>query len=134
MIPRNVATQKGDTKFLAVTSRDIVAAEEFYCVSCYKKYTKIRTGSSKDSNFQEDDYKIAEASALHLLYMFIRVNLFSNPCIVSLIDLTSKVISAMNDEGVEDIRPSTKNHIRRNLELEFGDNLHFFSAGGNSLC
>ena len=102
-------------------------------MSCYKKYTKIRTGSSKDSNFQEDDYKIAEASALQHLYMFIRVNLFSNPCTVSLIDLTSKVVSAISDEGVEDIRSSTKNHIRRNLELEFGDNLLSFSSGGNKV-
>ena len=52
---------------------------------------------------------------------------------MSLIDLTSKVVSAMNDEGVEDIRPFTKKHIHRNLELEFGDNLHFFSAGGNKV-
>jgi len=48
---------------------------------------------------------------------------------VSLVELTSKVVSVMKDEGFEDIRSSTKKHLRRNLECEFGDSLHFFSAG-----
>ena len=100
---RNVATQNGDTKLLAITSRDIVAAEACYHGSCYKKYTKIRASTSNDSHFQEDDYKIKEASALQHLYKFIRVNLFSNPRIMSLIDLTSMVVSAMKDKGVENI-------------------------------
>jgi len=131
---RKVATEKGDTKLLAITSRDIVAAEACYHASCYKKYTVVRTSkpTSTDSKDQKDDYKTAETSALQMLYQFVRVNLFSNPRIVSLVELTSKVVSAMKDEGIKDIQSSTKKHIRRNLECEFGDNLHFFSAGNTN--
>lgn len=37
---RECATQKGDRKILAITSRDIVAAEAHYHLSCYKNYTR----------------------------------------------------------------------------------------------
>ena len=40
---RKCAIQKGDEKILAVTSRDIVAAEAHYHVSCYKNYTRDGT-------------------------------------------------------------------------------------------
>ena len=42
---RECATLKGDEKILAVTSRDIVAAEAHYHFSCYRNYTR---GSSED--------------------------------------------------------------------------------------
>ena len=37
---RKCAIQKGDERILAVTSRDIVAAEAHYHVSCYKNYKR----------------------------------------------------------------------------------------------
>lgn len=37
---RKCATQKGDENILAVTSRDIVAAEAHYHISCYKNYMR----------------------------------------------------------------------------------------------
>jgi len=99
---RKVATEKGATKLIAITSRDIVAAEACYHLTCYKKYTVIRPSrptfaDSKDQKDCENDYKTAEMSALQMLYRFLRVNLFSNPRIVSLVELTSKVVSAMKD-------------------------------------
>ena len=39
---RKCATLKGDEKILALTSRDIVAAEAHYHCSCYKIYTKVK--------------------------------------------------------------------------------------------
>ena len=132
MTLRAVATEKNDTKMLATTSRDIVAAEACYHASCYKKYTSVRkqnTSTDSTVNEKNDDYKIAEAKALQMLYRYIRLNLFSNPRIVPLGDLTSKLVSLLHDEGIVEIKPSTKTHIRRNIESEFGDTLHFFSAG-----
>ena len=40
---RKCAILKGDEKILALTSRDIVAAEAHYHCSCYKIYTKVKT-------------------------------------------------------------------------------------------
>jgi len=49
------AIQKGDAKILAVTSRDIVAAEAHYHVSCYKDYTRIKNKESQDMGDNETD-------------------------------------------------------------------------------
>lgn len=49
---RECATQKGDEKILAVTSRDIVAAEAHYHISCYKDYTRIK---KKEPEYKEND-------------------------------------------------------------------------------
>ena len=43
---RHVATRKGDSKILAVTSRELVAAEAHYHQCCYCNYT--RSWSEKD--------------------------------------------------------------------------------------
>ena len=40
---RKCAILKGDEKILALTNRDIVAAEALYHCSCYKIYTKVKT-------------------------------------------------------------------------------------------
>ena len=129
---RSVATEKNDTRMLAVTSRDIVAAEACYHASCYKRYTSVREQTTADGSGADktnDEYKKAENCAYQVLYRYIRTNLFSNPRIVPLSELTSKLVSLLHDEGIGEIRLSTKTHIRRNLESEFGDTLRFFSAG-----
>ena len=95
----------------------------------YNSVRKQNTSTNSTVNEKNDDYNIAEAKALQMLYRYIRLNLFSNPRIVPLGDLTSKLVSLLHDEGIVEIKPSTKTHIRRNLESEFGDTLHFFSAG-----
>jgi len=129
---RSIATQRGDPKILAVTSRDIVAAEACYHASCYKKYSsskKQNTVANSATIEKKDDYKTAETKALQMLYQFVRISVFSNPRLVPLVELTSKITAYIRDEGIEDIRQSTKSHVRRNLESEIGDTLHFFTAG-----
>ncbi len=49
---RECAIQKGDEKIIGITSRDIVAAEAHYHLSCYKKYTKLKT-KGKDNEKEE---------------------------------------------------------------------------------
>ncbi len=54
---RKFAIQKGDEHIIAVTSRDIVAAEAHYHTSCYKNYTrniKNKTESEKGNGMNED--------------------------------------------------------------------------------
>ena len=36
---REAATNKGDTRIMALASRELVAAEAHYHISCYKRYT-----------------------------------------------------------------------------------------------
>ena len=63
---RKRAILKGDKKILALTSRDIVAAEAHYHCSCYKIYTKVKTKEREhESEKTERDewYKIVEKQA-----------------------------------------------------------------------
>jgi hypothetical protein len=123
---RNAATLKSDQRILSITSREIVAAEAHYHASCYKGYVKEQSSKDSTEGQTEDDYKNKVEAAMALLYKYIRGDLLSNPRIIPLTDLTSKLASFLNDNGVE-IRDSTKNHLRRILELEFGDSLHYFT-------
>lgn len=127
---RDIATAKSDTRILAITSRDIVAAEAHYHVSCYKQYTCASKPHALNLIATEasDDYQQAEKKALKRLYDYIHANIFSTPHIVSLLDLTLKLVSLLDELGVA-VKESTKKHLRRNLELEFGDTLHFFPVG-----
>ena len=54
---RKCAIQKGNGKILAVTSRDIVAAEAHYHVSCYKNYTRdgTKVPEYKDKSNKENE-------------------------------------------------------------------------------
>ena len=130
---REIATKMSDAKILAITAREIVAEEAHYHASCYRNYTRVKANNQEiatdsvalDDN---DDYKSVETTALRLLYKFIRIDLFSNPRIVPLHDLTLKVVAFISDEGVV-VKQSTRTHLRRKLESEFGDSLHFFTAG-----
>ena len=124
---RDIATQNSDERILVITSRDIAAAEAHYHATCYKLYTKKKYVST-DSAKMDDSYKKAENAALYMLFEYIRLHIFSNPRIVPLTDLTLKLVSFLSDKGTE-AKDSTKKHIHRNLELEFGDTLHFFEAG-----
>jgi hypothetical protein len=66
---RECAIQKRDDKILAVTSRDIVAAEANYHRSCYQAYTRLKKEEQLDENTKgvlneeinvHDDYQEAE--------------------------------------------------------------------------
>ena len=56
---RDCAIKKGDNKIMAITSRDIVAAEAHYHTSCYKNYTRVIKKASKD-----DDERVSENDIL----------------------------------------------------------------------
>ena len=44
-----------------------------------------------------------------------------------LTQLTKMLITWMENEGVQDVKASTKKHIRRKLMTEFGSVIHFLS-------
>jgi len=121
--------QKSDPKILAVASRDLVAAEAHYHHSCYRMYTNKggETATTDVSPDAEEDclYNEAERHANESLYTFIRDDLFTNPRVLKMIDLTAIVVEVMSNTGITMTKESTKKHIRRNIEKEFADTLHF---------
>ena len=105
---RDIATQKQDSKILAIVSRDIVAAEAHYHRSCYKEYTRPRITMETDTQFGTADdtaYYEAERTACTSLIEFIRTDLLQNPRVIKMIDLTIKLISFMTFLGRHHVHP-----------------------------
>ena len=66
-------------------------------------------------------YQACENTSLSALFEYIRNNLFSNPRVISMVDVTSKLLSTMSSAGINEVSDSTKKNLRRKLEMEFGD-------------
>ena len=131
---RECAIQKADERILAVTSRDIVAAEAHYHISCYKKYTVKVTANKKKADDGEDTYQIVEKQAFANLFEFIRTDVIPNKRIVSVTSLTSKLESFMLSGEVKfALRDSTRKHVRRRLESEFLDSIRIFQDAKGKL-
>lgn len=92
---RSVATKKMDSRILAIVSRDLVAAEGHYHRSCYRLYTKEDIPKNVSACDECDDveaqYDAAVQSSFDELFQFIRVELFANPKVMSMTDLTSRL-------------------------------------------
>ena len=80
---RECGIQKADERILAVTSRDIVAAEAHYPISCYKKCTVKVTANKKKADDGEDTYQIVKERAFADLFEFIQTDVIPNKRIVS---------------------------------------------------
>ena len=76
---------------------------------------------------RQESYESVLDNAYQELSQFIRNDLFTNPRVLRMTDLSSRLIESMKSLGIEHIKDSTKNHMRRTLENEFGTTLHFFS-------
>ncbi|XP_050710239.1 uncharacterized protein LOC126995010, partial [Eriocheir sinensis] len=127
---RNAATKKLDQKVLALLSRELVAAKGHYHKSCYKLYTKVESavcsGTAKEQEHTKDaEYEDAERQACEELLLYIRNELFPSPEVLPMTDLASRFERSMIGRGISEIKPSTKKHLRRKLEREMGESLHF---------
>ena len=131
---RKTAIEKHDEKIIATLSRELVAAEGHYHRSCYRDYT--RKGKDKESGdlHEVDEYFQCETASLDLLYQYIRCELIEHPKVVRMIDLTNIFIEHMKSMGVHEIRESAKKHLRRKIELEFGNTLVIFPDDTGKLC
>jgi hypothetical protein len=132
---RQAAVRKMDDRIVSIVSREMVAAEAHYHRSCYRQYTKASASSdSRNAGTstvpEETLYESATNIAYKELLDFIRNEIFPNPKVLHLTDLTSRLLSLMNLYGFNEIRDSTKTHIRRKLESEFGESLHFVRNHG----
>lgn len=134
---RSVATKKMDSRILAIVSRDLVAAEGHYHRSCYRLYTKEDIPKNVSACDECDDveaqYDAAVQSSFDELFQFIRVELFANPKVMSMTDLTSRLTASMESKGIIHVKNATKKHIRRKLEHEFGGALHIIPDDNGKL-
>ena len=121
--------EKKDSRILAITSHETVAAQACYHRTCYKGYTRAEaspTGASDGCGESvEDGYVNFESEAYQMLFDYIRSDVLANEKIVRLIEITELLVSYLTSLGVEEIKLSTKKHIRRDLQAEFGDVLLF---------
>ena len=122
-----------DIRILAIVSRDIVAAEGHYHRSCYRLYTKeVAKGDvsidekDADGDDVEDMYNAAANQSYNELSLFLRKELFDNPQMMTMADLSSRLVDSMNCFGIDQVKEDTKKHIKRKLESEFGGALHIF--------
>ncbi len=119
---RECAIQKGDEKIIGITSRDIVAAEAHYHLSCYKKYTKLKTKGKDNEKGGDESYQVIEREAFVDLFKYIRTKIIPNKEIVSMVSLMTRLESFMLSNN-KLLSESTKKHIRRKLENELGDSV-----------
>ena len=121
---RQIATERCDERILTITSRDIVAAEAHYHRTCYRDYTRPTPQQHPEESEPKND---AEYDAFSDLFSFIRNDVFDAQVVVTMIELTKKLVSFLQSRGTEKRQKSTKKHLRKKLESEFGSTLEIFS-------
>ena len=121
---RDCATRKGDKEIIAVTHRDIVAAEAHYHRSCYRNYTRAK--SENEGGDSCTLYQKIERESYAKLFEYIRTDIFPNKKIVAIVSLTTKLESFMLASGIEQVHDSTKKHIHRKLVSELEGSVQIF--------
>ena len=139
---RQYATLNNDSRVLAITSRDIVAAEAHYHATCYKSYTNIKTkerdhvGDKEEENSKEitdmNSYEVDEGEAYVQLFHYIRNEVIPDKMVLPIAQLTEKLAAFMSSKG-EALKTATKKNIRRRLESELGDSVHIFPNNSGKL-
>ena len=126
---RQAAINKLDNKVLAITSQNIVAAEAHYHKTCYRNYTRDEKPKAATAIMTNEEvaYQEAEQQSFLMLFKYIRDTMFTDPQAIRLTHLTDKLVEFMKTYGYDDVKQQTKNHIRRKLDADFGDSLHFIS-------
>ena len=116
-------------KILALTSRDIIAAEAHYHCSCYKIYIKVKTKEREhecEKTDRDEWYQIVEKEVYAKLFDYIRTDIIPNKIIVPVTSLTMKLESFMLSGGFELLRDSTRKHIHRTLKYQLADSVQIF--------
>ena len=66
-------------------------------------------------------YADVEDDAHEMLFANIRDDLFPNPRVLTMVELTAKLVLYMKAHGVEEVQASTAKYIWRKLQGEFGE-------------
>ena len=126
---RKIATQKNDSNILALVSRELVAAEACYHRTWYRSYTRPEASSSVNpdmsSESPDNEYARLESDAYQMLFDFIRSDVTENEKVVRLSEMTQLLLQYLMSLGAKECKPSTKKHIKRNIEAEFNELIRF---------
>ena len=96
---REAAKRKDDDRILALTSRELVAAETHFHRCCYRNYTREPKSCKPSQDKEDDQYSQAESHAFEKLFAHTRQNLFTEPDCVKLTDLSKLFIAEMENPG-----------------------------------
>ena len=66
--------------------------------------------------------------AYQMLFANVRNDLFPNPRVLTMLELTANLVLYMKAHGVEEVQASNKKHIRRKLKGELGESLLIFPS------
>lgn len=106
---RTAAVAKGDSRIIAIVSRELVATEERYHRSCHCDYTrpdnKVRINSSgqNDKSDTGGDKYAYIVTRIGKLLQFIRLDLLENPRLISMTDLRKLLFISMCSMGMTEI-------------------------------
>ena len=113
-----------DNRILAITTRELVAAEACYRNTCYKDYTRIRPDKDTDAKDEmiSNEYSTTEAATFQEVLKFMRHEFAVTECYLFMTDVYQELMKHMK-ANVEEVRDSTKTHLRRKIEKEFGETI-----------
>ena len=125
---REIAEKKMDNRILAITTRELVAAEACYHNTCYKDYTRIRPDKDTDAKDEmiSNEYSTTEAAAFQEVRKFMRHEFAVTECCLFMTDVYQELMKHMKAD-VEEVRDSTKTHLRRKIEKEFGETIEIIN-------
>jgi hypothetical protein len=81
--------------------------------------------SEGSSESPDDEYARLESEAYQMLFDYIRSDVMENEKVVRLSEMRELLLVYLTSLGVKECKPSTKKHIRRNIEAEFSELLKF---------
>ena len=94
---------------------------------------KAASHVTNEQDENEAQYESALNHSYNELFLFIGDELFAKPQVIAMADVSSRLVASMNSFGTVQVKDSTKKHIRRKLDSEFGGALHIFpDSKGNS--
>ena len=77
------------------------------------------------SESPDDEYARLESDAYQMLFDFIRSDVTENEKVVRLSEMTQLLLQYLMSLGAKECKPSTKKHIKRNIEAEFNELIRF---------
>ena len=77
------------------------------------------------SESPDDEYARLESDAYQMLFDFIRSDVIENEKVVRLSEMTQLLVQYLMSLGATECKPSTKKHIKRNIEVEFNELIKF---------
>lgn len=120
----DAAHEKGDERIIGILQPEI-EAEVHYHRSCYKNYTRTK--------YTANECDQPENEAFEKLFSFIRSDIFPSNSVIRMTDLTMKLKQYLQSLGINEMKESTKKHIRRRLEAEFGNSLYIIEDDSGRL-